>query len=115
MILQVGTISFLEHGILGELLKVKELVNHYVNDHQESENVFDFVYNHYWGQASNEMDHAEFPFQNTHINNYNFCIPNLTLSLPILTSENNCPSWHQSQLVLLDMYESKGIWQPPGA
>ena len=107
--------SFLEHGVLGELLKVKELVNHYVYEHEVSENIFDFVYNHYWGQASNEMDHAEFPFQNTHINNYNFCIPNNTVSLPIFTIEDARIAWHLNQPASIDMYESKGIWQPPGA
>ena len=114
-ILQLGTMSFLEHGLLGELFKMEELVSHYVHEHDEAENIWDFVYNHYWGQASGEMDHAEFPFQNTHIHNYNYWMPNLSIGVPVFANYAQCQEWHLQEHVLLDMYESKGIWQPPGA
>lgn len=113
--LQLGTMSFLEHGLLGELFKLEELVSHYVNDHSEPENIFEFVYNHYWGQASNEMDHAAFPFQNTHMHTYNFWFPIQVVDVPEMNLFSQSQEWHLQQHILLDMFESKGIWQPPGA
>ncbi len=115
LIFQLGTMAFLEHGILGELFKIEELVSHYVHEHNESENILDFVYNHYWGDASNEMDHASFPFQNCHIHAYNFWAPIHHFKIPEQSDFPTAQVWHLHQHIFLDMYESKGIWQPPGA
>ncbi|MEY4330469.1 MAG: hypothetical protein RL609_1217 [Bacteroidota bacterium] len=114
-ILQLGTMSFLEHGLFGELFKIKELVSHYVNEHDEAENVWDFVYNHYWGQASNELDHEAFPFQNIHIHNYNIWMNCIAVHVPQFIVAIPNQQWHLQESILLDLYESKGIWQPPGA
>ena len=101
----------LNAGILGELFKVPALLQH-LAQHQTSnvEQLVNFFEDHYGGAHTNDGDHASFPFQNS---GYTHCV----VALPFeskLQSSNIQESATPRNAAILDLYESKGIWQPPG-
>jgi hypothetical protein len=51
----------------------------------------------------------------THMHTYNFWFPIQVVDVPEMNLFSQSQEWHLQQHILLDMFESKGIWQPPGA
>ena len=105
----------LNAGILGELFKVPALLQH-LAQHQTSnvEQLVNFFEDHYGGAHTNDGDHASFPFQNS---GYTHCVVALPFESKLI-SPNTFLEIQDFGLTrnaaILDLYESKGIWQPPG-
>lgn len=118
IIAQTATMQLFQKGILGELTKWDALMEHY-HEHQQNQhhaNFIEFLFAHYLGHESNDDDHADFPCEHFQPSNLVFvqqCC-SIHLKWEVIPEE-----WQEHPLpnhsLILDRYESNGIWHPPSA
>jgi hypothetical protein len=118
IIAQSATMQLFQNGILGELFKWDALMEHF-QEHQQSqhhEQFLEFLFVHYCGHESQDNDHGDFPCAHFQPSNLVFvqqcCSIHLNWELiPEEWQEHPQPN----HSLILDRYESNGIWHPPGA
>jgi hypothetical protein len=118
LIAQMATMHIFEGGVLVEMFKFDALIEHYhehkMTDHHS--NFADFFVVHYFGHESNDMDHKDFPCQQLHINQMIYVHQNIKLSIANPIAQIAEPQHHLLiNQILIDRYESNGIWHPPSA
>lgn len=108
--IQLGTMSFLNAGLFGELYKIPDLLEHLRSHHEDC---ITFLMDHYWGDDANDNDHASFPFQNTTGAHIVMCMP---LIWKNMTTRGECIQQKYlipRKVIFLDTYVAIGVWQPP--
>lgn len=114
--IQLGTMSFLEAGLIGEIFKLPALLDHHSHHQQSGESdLWTFITTHYWGTDADDTDHESFPFQQCSGGHFVKCVPTESFTSVIhhffIAYSYSVPR----KEISIDSYESLGIWQPPSA